>query len=314
MKKKRGAKEVYTLADLQNWPGATSDIGPPIRLGVFGDPVAHSLSPQMQNGALRHAKIDMQYARFHILPDELREALDLIRNLDFVGVNLTVPHKLAALEFVDDLDEGAQLSGAINTISIEAKKLRGFDTDGCGFSHAIREEFSVDLRDLRVLLLGAGGAAHAIAWQCAREGCERLVVANRTLEKAKKLVGELHDLFVGARVLGPVARLQAIPWDEAAFRFQIANIDLIVNATPLGLGRGDASPIPSRLLAPHVMVYDTVYSAGRTPLIAAANEAGARSADGLTMLLHQGALAFEIWFKREAPLPVMRAALMAPSA
>ena len=310
MKKKREAKDVYTLADLQNWPAAASDIDPPIRLGVLGDPVAHSLSPQIQNGALRQAKINMQYARFHILRDELKEALNLVRNLDFIGVNLTVPHKIPALEFVDDLDEGARRSGAINTISVEGKKLHGFDTDGSGFSHAIREEFSVDLRDLRVLVLGAGGAARAIAWQCAREDCERLVIANRTFEKAKKLVGELHDFFVGPRVLGPVARLQAIPWDEAAFRFQIANVDLIVNATPLGLSRGDASPIPSRLLAPHLIVYDTVYLGGRTPLTAAANEAGARSANGLSMLLHQGALAFEIWFKREAPLQVMRAALM----
>lgn len=309
MKKKRAAKDVYTLADLQNWPAATSDVDPPIRLGVFGDPVAQSLSPQLQNAAMRACQIDHQYARFHVLPDELQEALNLVRNLDFIGVNLTVPHKIKALEFVDQLDEGARRSGAINTISVEGKQLRGFDTDGSGFSHAIRDEFSVDLRDLRVLVLGAGGAARAIAWQCAREDCERLVIANRTLEKAKNLVGELHDFFVGPRVLGPVARLQAIPWEESAFRFQIANIDLIVNATPLGLSRGDASPIPSRLLAPHLIVYDTVYLAGRTPLTAAANEAGARSADGLSMLLHQGALAFETWFKREAPIGVMRGAL-----
>ena len=187
--------------------------------------------------------------------------------------------------------------------------MRGFNTDGRGFSRAIREEFSVDLRDLRVLVLGAGGAARAIALQCARENCERLVIANRTFEKAKALAEELRDFFAGPKVLGPVPRLQAIPWEEAAFRFQIANLDLIVNATPLGLNRADASPLPARLLAPHLMIYDTIYSNHRTPFVSAAIEAGARAANGLSMLLHQGALAFEIWFGRDAPIDAMRKAL-----
>jgi len=111
-------------------------------------------------------------------------------------------------------------------------------------------------------------------------------------------------------VLGPVARLQAIPLEEAAIRFQIGNVDLVVNTTPIGLNRGDPSPIPTRVLAPHLMVYDTIYSAARTPLVSAALEAGARGANGLSMLLHQGALAFEIWFQREAPIEVMRTALL----
>ena len=307
--KKGRAKEIYSLADLQAWEKATKDVDPKIRLGVFGDPVAHSLSPQMQNAALKHCKIDMQYARFQILPDELPGALQLIRDLKFIGINLTVPHKIAALQFLDQADEGARRIGAVNTVRIDNGKPRGFNTDGRGFARAIREEFVVDLRDLRVMILGAGGAARAIALQCAKEGCERLVIANRTLEKGKKLADELRDFFAGPRVLGPVARLQAIPWDESAFRFQIANADLIVNATPLGLNRGEPSPIPARLIAPHLMIYDTVYPQQRTPLISAAIEAGARAANGLSMLLHQGALAFEIWFQREAPIAEMRKAL-----
>ena len=307
-KKSASAKEAYRLADLQDWSKATQDVDPPIRLGVFGDPVAHSFSPQMQNAALRHCQIDMQYVRFQISPDELREALKLIRDLKFVGVNLTVPHKIAALKLVDDLEESAKSIGAVNAVKNNGK-LHGLNTDGKGFARAIREEFVVDLRDLRVMILGAGGAARAIAMQCAKENCERLVIANRTLEKGKKLADELRDFFAGPRVLGPVARLQAIAWDEAAFRFQIGNVDLIVNATPLGLNRSDPSPIPARLLAPHLMVYDTIYSERRTPFVSAAVEAGARGANGLSMLLHQGALAFEIWFGREAPLDVMRAAL-----
>jgi len=318
-KKSASTKQVYTFADLQDWSGATQDVDPPIRLGVFGDPVAHSLSPQMQNAALKHCQIDMQYVRFQISPDELREALKLIRDLKFVGVNLTVPHKIAALKLVDDLEESAKHIGAVNAIKVDPpkdgfaranrEKLRGFNTDGRGFARAIREEFVVDLRDLRVMILGAGGAARAIAMQCAKENCERLVIANRTFEKGKKLADELRDFFAGPRVLGPVARLQAIAWDEAAFRFQIGNVDLLVNATPLGLNRSDPSPIPARLLAPHLMVYDTIYSERRTPFVSAAVEAGARGTNGLSMLLHQGALAFEIWFGREAPLDVMRNAL-----
>ena len=307
-KKSASTKEVYRLADLRDWSKATQDVDPPIRLGVFGDPVAHSLSPQMQNAALKHCKIDIQYVRFQISPDELRESLNLIRDLKFVGVNLTVPHKIAALKLVDDLEESAKSIGAVNAIKNNGK-LHGLNTDGKGFARAIREEFVVDLRDLRVMILGAGGAARAIAMQCAKENCERLVIANRTLEKGKKLADELRDFFAGPRVLGPVARLQAIAWDEAAFRFQIGNVDLIVNATPLGLNRSDPSPIPTRLLAPHLMVYDTIYSERRTPFVSAAVEAGARGANGLSMLLHQGALAFETWFGREAPLDVMRAAL-----
>ena len=304
MKKKR-AREVYTLADLRKW----ESIDPPVRLGVFGDPVAHSLSPQMQNAALKTCKIDMQYARFQISPDELQSALDLIRELNFVGVNLTTPHKIAASKLMDEIDDNVRRIGAINTVKIDNAKLRGYNTDGKGFASAVRKEFAVDLRDLRVMILGAGGAARAIALQCARENCERLVITNRTFATAQKLADELREYFAGPRVLGPVPRLQASPWEEAAIRFQIAHLDLIVNATPVGLNRSDPSPIPARLLAPHLMVYDTVCREGQTPFVSAAIEAGARTANGLAMLRYQGALAFEIWFEREAPIEAMRAAL-----
>lgn len=307
--KKKAAKEVYTLSDLQKCRAAGGDIHPPVRLGVFGDPVAHSLSPQMQNAALSHAGIDAQYARFHIFPNELREALNLVRELDFVGVNLTVPHKVAALRLVEELEDEARQIGAINTVAVRDGKLAGFNTDVIGFTRAIRSDFSVDLRDLRIMLLGVGGAGRAIAVQCAQAKCERLVVVNRNFDKAKQLVAELQPQFSGPRVLGPVARLEAVPWNEEALRFQVEHTDLVVNATPLGLNPNDPPVLPALLLAPHLMVYDTVYVRGRTPLVAAAIEAGARAANGLSMLLHQGARSFEIWFGREAPLEVMRAAL-----
>lgn len=298
-------KDVYTLANLQELQKSR----PPIRLGVIGHPVAHSLSPQLQTAGMKEAGIAMKYARFDIAPDELRAALESLRRSDFIGVNLTVPHKITALALVDEVDEAAQKIGAINTIKFEEGRLRGFNTDGAGFSRAIREEFSVDLRDLRVLVLGAGGAARAIARQCATENCERLVIANRDFAKGKGLTDELRPFFAGPRVLGPVPRLQAVPLEESALRFQIANADLVVNATPLGLARGDAAPIPTGLLEPHLLVYDTIYSSGPTAFVSAAVEAGGRAANGLSMLLHQGALAFEIWFDRAAPLDAMRKAL-----
>ncbi len=300
-------KDVYTLGDLQTWEPSE----PPIRLGVFGDPVAHSLSPRIQNAAAKASGLDVRYAAFQIRCDELGEALRLLPELGFLGINLTLPHKISAAAMVDEMEPWARRVGAINTIRIEDRKLIGFNTDGPGFARAIRSEFAVDLRDLRVLLFGAGGGAgRAIAWQCAREGCERLVLVNRTVDKAKQLASELRPLFQEARVLGPVARLEAVEWSEAALRFQIANADLLVNATPLGLRRSDAPLLPGSLLAPHLIVYDTIYTAPRTGLLQAAAEAGARGANGVSMLLHQGALSFTTWFDCEAPLDVMRAALL----
>jgi shikimate dehydrogenase len=308
---KKQTTDRYTLADLENWSGVAGDLDPPIRLGVFGDPVAHSLSPQMQNAALRACKIDMQYARFHIRANELRSALRSLRALDFTGVNLTVPHKIAAFGQIDHVEGSASRAGAVNTIRVRDKKLLGSNTDGEGFLRAIRTEFSVDVRDLRVLILGAGGGTgHAVAWQCALENCERLVLVNRTYEKAQALAERLRPFFAGPRVLGPAARLEATVWEEAALRAQLSDVDLIVNATPLGMSPSDPSPIPARLLAPHHMVFDCVYGPSKTSLLRAADEAGARGANGLSMLLHQGALSFSIWFDREAPIDVMRAALL----
>jgi shikimate dehydrogenase len=300
----------YTLADLEKWSEVTRGVDPPIRLGVFGDPVAHSLSPQMQNAALRAFDINMQYARFHIRPNELRAALDFLCELDFIGINLTVPHKIAGLAQIDAADESASRCGSVNTVRMLQKKLIGSNTDAEGFSRAIRSEFSMDLRDLRVMILGAGGGTgQAIAWQCALENCERLVLVNRTPAKTNAIVERLRPLFGGPRVLGPVARIEAVPWDETAVRPQLADIDLIVNATPLGMNPSDPAPIQARLLAPHHIVFDCVYGSSKTALLRAANEAGARGANGLSMLLYQGALSFSAWFNREAPIETMRSAI-----
>src|SRR5205814_8163556 len=216
---KKQTTDRYALADLENWSAFAKDVDPPVRLGVFGDPVAHSLSPQMQNAALGAYDIHVQYARFHIRANELRSALLFLRKRDFVGINLTVPHKIAAFTQIDEADESASRAGTVNTIRVRDKKLIGSDTDGEGFLRAVRNEFSVDVRDLRVMLIGAGGGTgHAIAWQCALESCERLVLVNRTYEKAQALAERLRPYFARPRVLGPVARLEAVMWDEATLR------------------------------------------------------------------------------------------------
>ena len=309
---KKQTTDRYTLADLENWSAVAGELEPPVRLGIFGDPVAHSLSPQMQNAALRACEIDMQYARFHIRTNELRSALLFLRTLDFVGINVTVPHKIAAFTQVDETDESAARAEAVNTIRVRDEKLIGSNTDGEGFLRAIRTEFSIDLRDLRVMIIGAGGGTgRAIAWQCALENCERLVLVNRTLEKANALAEQLRPFLSDARVLGPATRLEAIALDESAMRVQLADIDLIVNATPLGMNPSDPTPVPARLLAPHHIVFDCVYGSSKTALLRAATEVGARGANGFSMLLHQGALSFSTWFDREAPIEAMRAALYA---
>jgi shikimate dehydrogenase len=310
MKEEQKTTDRYTLADLEKWSKVTREIDPPVCLGVFGDPVAHSLSPQMQNAALRACDLKLQYARFHIRPNELGLALRFLRGLDFVGINLTVPHKITALRQIDDADESATRCGAVNTIRLRERRLIGSNTDAEGFSRAVRTEFSIDLRDLRVMILGAGGGTgQAIAWQCALENCERLVLVNRTQEKTAAVLERLRPFFVAPRVLGPVARLEAVPWDESAIRAQLADVDLIVNATALGVNSSDPPPIPARLLAPHHIVFDCVYEPSKTGLLRAADEAGARAANGLSMLLHQGALSFSIWFNRDAPIDAMRSAL-----
>ncbi len=299
--------EIYRLSDLRDWARTGGKARPPLRLGVVGHPVAHSLSPPMQNAALQECGLDLTYGRFEIVPNELAEALALFAQLEFVGVNLTLPHKIAALSLVDEVEERAGRIGAINTIRFHHGRSLGYNTDAPGLVRAIREEFSVDLRDLRVLLLGAGGGAgRAVAYQCAFEGCERLVLVNRTLAKAQSLVAELASYFSGPRVLGPEARLEAAPWEEPALRRELARTDLVVHATSLGLSSSDPSPLSSSLIAPHLLIYDLVYRKGPTQLLSAAAEAGARGADGLSLLLQQGALAFALWFNRPAPLSVMR--------
>ena len=292
--------EVFTLADLRDrWPAD----GSAPRLAVLGDPVAHSLSPPMHDAALAACGLPGRYGRLHVRADELAEALALLPARGFLGVNLTIPHKVAVLELLGDLDGGARRLGAVNTVRVEAGgRLRGFNTDGPGFARAVREAFGAELGGLRVMVLGAGGGAgRALATQCAMAGCGRLLLVNRTLEKARALAG---GLVTGAGVT-------VVPWEDNALTAALRETNLLVNASAVGLREGDSCPVPAGSLHPGLRVFDTVYRHDGTPtaLVAAARATGAQTADGLTLLLHQGALAFEIWFGRSAPLEVMREAV-----
>jgi shikimate dehydrogenase len=303
--------DVFQAAELADRGGSFSSLTPPARLAIFGDPVVQSKSPVFQNAALHACGIDAQYVRIHVRPEELDASLRALPGADFHGVNLTYPHKTAALASLDSLDPAAKAIGAVNTVCVDDGKLIGFNTDAGGFLRAIREDFSVDLRDLRVMVLGAGGGAgRAIAVQCAMEGCERLVLVNRSVEKARTLATELTPYFRSDRLIGPADRLVAIPHEPTALRTEIDQVDLIVNATTIGMKRSDPAILSQTLLTPNLMVYDAVYAGGKTRLVEDAEQAGARAANGLSMLLHQGALAFEIWFDRPAPLAAMRAALL----
>jgi len=260
---------VYTIDDLR------AGFDDAIRLAVIGCPVEHSHSPQIQNAALEYAGLPHCYARFHIQPEQLREALGLMREHEFIGANVTVPHKIAALDCMDYVNETARAIGAINTVQFRHGKLRGWNTDATGFAKAVREEFGVDPADVNVLVLGGGGAAHAIASACKTVHLWR---------RREQTLSELRD--------------------------KIRSADLIINATPVGLNQNDAPLLTRADFRSDQLVLDTIYQPPRTRLLEEAAAAGARVANGSGMLLHQGAAAFEIWFNRPAPIEIMRAALI----
>ena len=238
-------------------------------------------------------------------PGSVKEALGLFAQNGFIGVNCTIPHKFEALEAMDEVDPLARQLGAVNTVLIRDSRLTGFNSDGPGFLRSVEEAFGRRVQDLYVLVVGAGGGAgRAVAVQSALVDCRSLVLANRTRDKIVALEQECTTLSTGTMV-------RAVEWTDAAIREVLPDIDLIVNATPLGMKPGDAALFDQRLITSEHLVFDMVYrSDGDTPLIAAAKAAGAKTCDGLTLLLHQGAISFAHWFGEPVPLAEMRAGLL----
>lgn len=303
-------ERTFTITDLKNWSTISEQFNVPALLSVFGDPVEHSLSPQLHNPALNFCGIKSQYVKINVPEDEFPEALDLIKNNGFHGTNCTVPLKFAAIDACDSIDESARRMGAVNTIRFENGKSLGSNSDGPGLVRAIREEFSIDLSDLRVMILGAGGGAgRAVAIQCAIEDVERLVLVNRTKKKVIPVYDEVAKDLKETHIHASSSRLKIAGWSKLELEEELGDIDLIINASSLGMKNSDPELIPAGLLQPHHLVYDMVYSPRKTKLIRNAISTGARSANGISMLLHQGAISFETWFNREAPIDEMRKGL-----
>jgi shikimate dehydrogenase len=279
-------------------------------VGVFGWPVTHTASPAMHNAAFEALRMNWAYLAFPVHPQSLRSALHGARDLGLAGINLTVPHKILGLDIVDEVDSQARRLGAVNTICIENNQMRGFNTDGYGFAKAIKEEFNLSLRGKRVLVLGAGGAGRAIAIQCALDGAAKVFVANRTPSKIEPIARD---------VSATKTSFQALELKSAEVARNIGDVDLLVNATTVGLApKTEAAPaeaeslgLDSSLFSSRLFVYDAIYQPAETALLRVAAEAGAKVANGLGMLLHQGARSFELWTKRKAPVAVMRRALHA---
>ena len=304
------SQTTFTLEDLRARAESRGPLPPEVRLAVLGSPVEHSLSPAMHNAALEALGSDLRYAKIGCPPENLAEAVDCARRANFLGLNLTIPHKFAALELCTELDDTARQLGAVNTLLFDGSRTAGFNTDGPGLVRAIREVFSFDLRDLRVMILGAGGGAgSAAALQCALEKCPRLVLVNRTENKAHDIAQRATQLLHTDRLEGPEDPVTVIPLEESALREQLTRTDLVINATSLGMKRTDPRLIPAAILTPDLMVYDMIYRPSVTRLLEDAQATGARTANGLSLLLHQGALSLEIWLNRPTPLDVMRRAL-----
>ena len=267
--------------------------------GLIGDPVAHSMSPAMHNAAFAASGLDFIYVPFQVKKERLEEAIGGLRGLNIRGLNVTIPHKVAVIPFLDGLDELAGKIGAVNTIVNEGGRLTGHNTDAGGFLRALAES-GIEPAGKKVVVLGAGGAARAIAFTLAGNGASP-VIMNRKLEFgwAVSLAGQLEQAFK--------IKVEALELTEANLEAALRPADILVNATSVGMSpHTNEMPVPRRLLKAELAVFDVVYNPRQTRLLAEAAAVGAVTISGLEMLVWQGALAFEMWTGRKAPVALMR--------
>lgn len=273
-------------------------------VGIFGDPVAHSLSPRMQNAAIKAGGLNAVYVPFHVTPDQLCDAVSGLRAMSLLGINLTIPHKEAACCLVDELDSGAEIIGAINTIVNEDGRLKGYNTDGVGLLKALKQELDLDVAGKRVLFLGAGGACRAALVATCQAKAAWVGIANRTRERSQKIIEEMAPHFSGTAF----AEYELAPGLVEACH---EPVDLLVNTTAVGL-KGEAFGFSiSTCVKTSGAVFDMVYASEPTALFVEAQERGLLVADGLGMLAAQGEAAFELWFGCAPEAGVMRQALNA---
>lgn len=269
--------------------------------GIIGDPVLHSMSPVMQNAAFKAAGLDYVYVAFAVSSESLDQCATSVRTFQIRGLNVTVPHKVGVMETLDDVDPLAMHIGAVNTIVNTDGRLVGYNTDGPGFMRAL-EEAGLHVAGKKIVMLGAGGAARAVAYSVAEAGAH-LTILNRSVERAEALAHEVsgtRDEHVGYA-----------PLEHACLREKLAAADVLVNTTSVGMSPDiESTPCPAELLREDLCVCDIVYHPLRTRLLTEAEAAGATTIGGAEMLIHQGAQAFELWTGVAAPVDAMRRAVM----
>lgn len=285
---------------------------------VFGHPIKHSASPAMQNAGMAALGLNCRYLAFDVRPEDVASALNGARTMGFVGVNLTVPHKLLAVPLMDALDVSAASWGSVNTVRFEGKtrngewlpvlqwaghevdqvRMQGFNTDADAIIRGVEEDLKIHVSEAKVLLLGAGGAGRTAALKLAADGVRKLYLMNRTTAKAREVLEEIRARF---------------PGNAVEIGYPSESIDLVINATSAGLKADDPLPLDtgSFPLERAGAVYDMIYRPAETPLLKTAKKAGCQTANGLSMLLHQGARALELWTGQKAPIEAMKTALVA---
>ncbi len=274
-------------------------------LGVIGDPIGHSFSPDMHNAAIEALGLDFCYVAFHVTPGGLAGAMDGLRGLGIRGLNVTIPHKPAVIAYADRVSEEALAVGAVNTLSLEGGDLVGYNTDVYGLLTALSRTAGLDSLPETCVVLGAGGAARAIVYALGMQPEVREIwVLNRTVERAEKLAVDMAKI-TGKSIL-------AKPMDSQAQARSFESAGLVVNATSLGMHpKVDDSPLLDRsAVHPDLVLYDTVFNPLETRMMGQFRERGAQAFGGLDMLVYQGARSFEIWTGQEPPTDVMKQAVI----
>ena len=271
-------------------------------VGIIGWPVEHSLSPAMHNAAFAELGLDWAYLPMPVFPDHLGDAIRGLQALGFSGANVTVPHKQAVMQYLDDISHNAQVIGAVNTIHIEGGQLYGDNTDAPGFLRSL-EDVGFEPDEVRAVVLGAGGAARAIAHALAQAGSQELALFSRRRQQAEHLCSDLSRFHPRVRFVAH----NLADVDQIDERF-----DLLVNATPVGMWPNtESSPWPRQLPVPaHLMVCDLIYIPAESLFLTQARASGAETINGLGMLVAQGALAFEVWTGIRPPIDTMKAACL----
>ena len=267
--------------------------------GVIGDPIEHTMSPVMHNAAFRNLGMDYVYLPFRVKKEELGKAIEGMRALNMVGLNVTIPHKVAVIPFLDELDSLAKKIGAVNTIVNDNGVLKGYNTDATGFFQALIEK-GIELKEKKVVILGAGGASRAISFLLADKGAH-IVILNRLLELdwAEELAGRISLTFS--------REVKALELNGKNLARALEKAEILVNATSVGMSPNvNETPVTSDLLKPDLAVFDIVYNPIKTRLRREAEAIGATIISGLDMLVWQGALAFEKWTGQKAPVDLMK--------